>query len=159
LKPKESILRQIWKDPVFIIIIVSISGAIIVLAVGMQLQGDFVIDNMMMKYWRDIKPEDRGLEIQNVSGFSNGTVFLTIKNGGNHSVLIKEVILNGPWGSNEEVIISINREIPEHSSKIIMSVWFPKSLQIDQHYTVEFFTQRGSYIGAFSPYSILLIKT
>ena len=106
-----------------------------------------VIDNLGLKYLRDIKPEDRGLEIQNVSGFCNGTVILNIKNNGNHSVVIKDVILESQMDPKIKVTTSITKEIPEHSSNIIVSVWFPESLQVNQRYEVEVFTQRGSYIG------------
>lgn len=111
----------------------------------------FVIDNLWMAYERSIKPEDRGLVFQNVTGYSNGIVILTVNNEGNHSIIIKEVILREVYG--EKITTSVDKEILPHTSNIDVTAWFPKKLLITHQYTIEILTQRGSYIGQTEPMS------
>ena len=125
----------------------------------------FVIDNLYFAnrrakkaYLLDIKPEDRGLVIQNVSGYSNGRVVLTVKNYRNHSVVIKDVILK-EQGQILEVKKSIYKEIFQHTSDIVVSVWFTENLLINHQYGIEVFTQRGSYIGDVDMDTAFLINT
>ena len=144
MKSNESIRARKVKDVKIFGLFLLIGGLLI--GVIISIAGSPVIDNLGMAYLRAIKPEDRGLEICNTSGFCNGTVILTIYNDSNHSVQINDVYLRD-GGYETAVITSINKEIPEHSSDIIMTVQFPTgSLQANQEYSVELFTQRESYI-------------
>ena len=119
-----------------------------------------VISNLGLEYLAAIKPEDRGLEIQNVSGYSNGIMFITFKNEGDHSVVIKDIMLHENKKVGQlKVINSINKEIPQHSSNIVVRVWFSGTLQIGEMYGLEVFTQRGSYIGQMERYSDFVLET
>ena len=135
-------------------LIVLIGGLSIVFLLYFNLP---VIDNLGMKYLRDIKPEDRGLDIQNVTGYSNGLIVITLKNEGKHSVVMKDVILKDLY--TFEVKRSINKEIFPQTSDIVVSVWFTEKLKPGLKCHVEVFTQRGSYIGKMDVNTTFSIKT
>ena len=104
-----------------------------------------IIDNLSLAYERAIKPEDRGLLFQSVTGYSNGSVFLTIKNEGNYSVVIKDIMLKQSGDTLAKK--SINNEIFPHTSDNFFTVLFTEKLQHGDTYYIEVLTQRGSYIG------------
>ena len=125
---------------------------------------NFVIDNLYFAnrranedYLLDIKPEDRGLVIQNVTGNSNGLVVLIVKNFRNHSVVIKDVILKEN-GDNLEVKDQKIKKFSNTLMIILLVFGIQKDYCLVTHTKIEILTQRGSYIGAWSDNSYFLIK-